>query len=262
MFKGYDTKVQTKFQQHETEINALKDRADASQRTQKEFQLQLEAIRSSLAAAESTVPESKMPDDIWEGPADKTFLRLNLAADATKKTVEKTVREWIEQWSGCPASQWAVVGRQAGKRFTLKFKGATSLATRHATKAFQTLRDPQGDWHEIFAATVGGERKRISIDENKPGKQAATERDAQRAYRAVSKFLGEDPAKSSRVLCNKRDGRVTVDHTPLVKVAPVKGELCKISFNEAQQLNANITRNSITKEYETAFDAGDGIQWG
>ena len=262
-FKAYDTKVQGKFQQHEAEINALKDRADTSEQTQKQFQQQLDALRSSLAAAESLVPESHMPDDIWEGPADKSFLRLNLASDATKKSVENAVREWVEKWSGCPAGQWGIVGSQAGKRFTLKFMGATNLATRRAAKAFQVLRTSLGEWREISAATVGGDHKRIYIDENKSGKQIASQRDTRRAYRAVCKVLGEDPAKSSKVHCNKRDGRVTVNHVPIVKVLPVKGELCKLNFNEAHLLQIQVTRENITNEYEKeAPSAGDEIVWG
>ena len=125
--KQYDSKVHRKFQQQ--------DQADASQRAQMQFQQQLDAMRSSLAAAESLVPESQMPDDIWDGPADKTFLRLNLAANATKKAIEEAVRDWVEKWSGCPAGHRRVVGKQAGKRFKLKFTGAANLVTIRAAEA-------------------------------------------------------------------------------------------------------------------------------
>ena len=261
-FKQYDTKVQGKVQQHEAEINALKERADASQRSNADFKQQLEALRSSLTAAESLVPESQMPDDIWEGPANKSFLRLNLAADATKKSVEDAVREWVEKWSGCPAGHWSVVGKQAAKRFTLKFTGATNLATRRAHKAFQSLRDSTGSWHELNVTTVGGDRKRLFIDENKTGKQIAMERDARRAYRAVCAVLEEDPSKTKRVHCNKRDGRVTIDHIPTVKVTPVKGAISQLGFNEAQLVKSSITRENITKEYDKAPSAHEDITWG
>ena len=98
------------------------------------------------------------------------------------------------------------------------------------------------------------------VDETSLGKHFAIERDTRRAYRTACKALGEDPSNNSRLRCNKKDGRVGIDHVPTIKGNSVKGETSRLNFNEAHLLKIKITRKGIADPYEKEPpNARDGI---
>ena len=48
-------------------------------------------------------------------------------------------------------AQYVIKGRALDSEFTVQFKGSVDTSARHAARLLKGLRDPDGQWYEIFS---------------------------------------------------------------------------------------------------------------
>eukprot|EP00959_Pyramimonas_sp_CCMP1952_P327531 6856868-Pyramimonas_sp.AAC.2 len=119
-----------RFVQLETQMGDLSAKQTALQQDQKEMQASIEKILKIIAEAEASIP-TPLPTNgsNWERDLDPTIFKLSCAELFTTTEALKSIEEWIGEL-GIQGDQWTIEGTTPAKRFALRFKGASGLASR------------------------------------------------------------------------------------------------------------------------------------
>ena len=260
LIRAVDTANQKRFGGIDADLQALHQRMDSSEASNKEMRAQLGEMAKALAVAEKPQPTRRdLTADDWDKEPDLSLLRINFAPGkhATRVSVEKAIKPWLEE-SNTKFGQWELIGPASSQNYTIKFVGTQGLGAKRARAAYTNLKDDAGEYRRMVAEDLSRQTVPMYVDENKNRKQRRGETDARR----MAKMLrAELPERSVAVI--KSDFRIKVDHVPLVKFEPVQGGESIIRWNNKalEDLGLTAQRETLLERFRAPRPSAGAEEW-
>jgi len=90
----------------------------------------------------------------------------------TIEVVKGAIANFIVETVGIDEDMWVLAcSVPAGKRFSIKFNNLPLGDARLAEKVFASLRDPTGEWRELFVSSADDARHQIRLDRHENPKE-------------------------------------------------------------------------------------------
>jgi hypothetical protein len=228
LIRAVDSANQARFSGIDSELLALRERADASESSNAKMRDQLAVLSKALVVAEKPHPTRRdITSGDWDKDPDPNLLRINFAPGkhATKASTEAAVKPWLDE-TNIKDDQWELIGPESSKNYVLKFIGAPGLGAKRAKAAYGNLKDDNGKYRDLSARDLANQEVRMYLDENKSPKQRQGETDARRMGKII-----RDALPDRRINVAKRDFSISIDHVPIVRFVPVQGQDSGVLWN-------------------------------
>ena len=108
-------------------------------------------------------------------------------------------------------------GKEVGKRFVLRFKGAPGIASHRVRKALDALRISPGKWFDFTVLAPDNSSQRLNVGPDKNGKQIRMEIEARKLLNALK---SEYPALT--LFLSKATGAISCQFQDIVRVVPAE----------------------------------------
>ena len=193
LVKKQEQKTEKRFNVVEQDLANLHRDHSALERSQEVQRAAITELQKALAVAESAIPiKDKLDLTEFERQVDSTILRINTGGIVTKHEVTRVLTPWLTDADCGTTDKAEIYGADAGRRFTIQFKGNAGYAQRNLNKARSLLKDQSGVWRQFPEPTLaaGATKTKVYVDIDKNACQLKREGDGKRLRDSLKHLYG------------------------------------------------------------------------